>query len=93
MEEITHIAAELEHRDHVRVDNLEEVRRVDATLMSAVSHYSQLLGAVDAEALRRIDTSQRRALVCRLLEKSQNSKLLHVESVLRKSHFPPLNVS
>ncbi|KAI5120013.1 hypothetical protein M0805_008474 [Coniferiporia weirii] len=65
MREIVDIAAELEHKDHVRVDNIEE-----------------LVGNVDGEAVRRLDIGQRRALVCRVLQRAVQSKRSQVETLL-----------
>ncbi|KAL5524938.1 hypothetical protein ACEPAF_8807 [Sanghuangporus sanghuang] len=57
LHDIDDITSELEHRDHVRIDNIEE-----------------LVGDVDAEAIRRLEINQRRALVCFALERSLISR-------------------
>ncbi len=85
MQEISDIAAELEHRDHVRVDNLMEVR--SPMLFGKESGFIirvKLIGPVDAESLRRMDVGQRRALACRVLEKAQVAKRSRVESLVCK---------
>ena len=45
--------------------------------------YTQIVGKSDnGEAIRRLDAGQRRALVCRYLEKTLSSKRSHCEEIL-----------
>ncbi|KAH8115108.1 nucleoporin Nup186/Nup192/Nup205 [Phellopilus nigrolimitatus] len=65
MQEIVDISAELEHRDHVRIDNVEE-----------------LVGGVDADAVRRLDVAQRRSLVCRFYERTVLTKKTRTDTLI-----------
>ncbi|EJD04791.1 uncharacterized protein FOMMEDRAFT_153883 [Fomitiporia mediterranea MF3/22] len=65
MQEIVDAASELERRDHIRVDRIEE-----------------LVDDVEPDVLRKLDINQRRAFVCRILERSIASRRAQVESIL-----------
>jgi hypothetical protein len=48
----------------------------------------QLVIDIDSQALRRMDVAQRRALMCRFLEKRVNEGRLRLDSVLGAAFFP-----
>lgn len=68
LQDIVDISSELAHRDHVRIDNIEEVSDLFEAQFQRGSCARKTVGG-DSEALRRLDATQRRSLVCRVLER------------------------
>lgn len=86
LKQIADLSAELASRDHIRVDNIQEVRIIALLPQCFDSGCFQLVRVPDASFLQELDMGQKRSLVCRELERIKTDTQCRAKTMLSMHH-------